>query len=85
MHTWKMNSSPKGCYRGELIGLLALFVLSCTQTVTFYWSQAGAGPAELQHDKEECRELQRVAGAREEHIEKCLEGKGWSQVKREFN
>lgn len=66
---------------GALIGAVGCF----SNTVTIYWSKPEAGPAELKRDKEICEGLQRAAGLNEERIEKCLEAKGWSQVKRETN
>lgn len=55
----------------------------CTSRVTIYWSKPGASPEKLQQDKEECQALQRSAGLNEDRIEKCLEAKGWAEVKRE--
>ncbi len=64
--------------------VVGLLFLGCNQVVTLYWSKPGAGHAQLQLDKEECQSLQRTAGLDENRIEKCLEAKGWSQVRREY-
>ncbi len=61
----------------------ALVGFGCNQVVTVYWSKPGAGNAELQQDKDECQSLQRAAGLDENRIGKCLEAKGWAQVRTE--
>ena len=60
-----------------------VLILGCSRVVTVYWSKPGAGPADLEKDKEECQSLQRAVGLNEERIEKCLEAQGWSPVRQE--
>ena len=72
----------------ELIVLWAMAMvivlsLGCHRVVTVYWTKSGAGPADLQVDKEECQALQRAVGLNEDQIEKCLEAQGWTPVREE--
>ncbi len=69
---------------GILAGILIGIGGCSSSTVTIYWSKPGAGPDKLQQDKEECEALQRSVGLNETRIEKCLEAKGWVQVKKEL-
>ena len=75
------NVGLKSC--GLVLVAWVVWGLGCNQFVTVYWSKPGAGNAELQRDKDECQSLQRAVGLKGDRIEKCLEAKGWSQVKRE--
>ena len=61
----------------------SFFLLACSHTVTVYWTKPGAGPQELEQDKEDCRLLQRTVGNSEDRIDQCLVVKGWSEVKKE--
>lgn len=69
---------------GLVVVVLGMFSQGCSQVVTVYWAKAGAGPANLQEDKEKCQALQRAVGGNEERIGKCLEAQGWSPIREEI-